>query len=1151
MSKVAVDHIARKQAVGPYYSYIVQAPAGSGKTELLTDRILALLAIVQRPEDILAITFTRKAAAEMRDRVLQKLENALEAEPTEAYLQDSWQKAQVVLARDKELGWHLLENPSRLRIQTIDAFCQSLVRLAPSLSGSGAVLSTTESDSALMYKAVQKLLDNIDQHDCVREVLAHIDVNIDKFHELLVSMLSKRQSWLALAHNPAKALRWVTETLENIVFEHLQEVEKSLPLKWFDTLKPVLLEAAIGKQAYLLKKGKQLEHNEFKAFLDWKGEVFTTTIGDIGYWQGLASLLTTNDGQLRKSITVATTGLEAKSPNKARLLDWMATVEFTPLQLKAISDIKVLPQQLLDQNNITVFKHFFACLALAESALQEVFQEEGVVDFTEVAQRALACLGSQAEPTEMLLKLDADLKHILIDEFQDTSFSQKKLLDLMTAGWTQGDGRTLFLVGDPMQSIYRFRNAEVSLFLDIAYKAKENAEKVATQKEPVIGNVVVDLLQLQENFRSDAGIVNWVNSTFMKIFPAQSNPALGAICYTPSHPFNGEKNEPAVQYYPFLYDKEEEESKQKAVQAAEQQVIALVSNALQRHPNSKNAIAILVRSRSHLDNITGVLTQANIPVQAVKMVPLGQTEEVVDLVQLVRALYHTGDRLAWMSLLRSPFCGLTLASLTRLFEDKNYQTIPSILAHYLQYPEQLKVLIGEEEASRLSFMSNVLLDNVFIHGEMAFSAYIERMWYFLGGYTLYATEAAQKNIRAVLDVIDELAPYGELDLAQFEEQINTLYAAPTSEQNAVQIMTMHSAKGLEFQEVILYGLERKPKRTSPALLEIESEKGHLLLGPIAHVNSEVDDPLSKLIRQRNDERQENEVDRLLYVACTRAREKLHLMYLAHEQQGAKRSMLARLDRALSSDELYHQPNQLLTNLLEDADLIGDDPQVQLDCSFVDTEESMGWAFDNSQLKRYTLTTIHRLMPDNQLSKTVYRNVTGGVWEFENKEEAAVGTVIHTWLEQMGRDKLQHWSLERVQVSQRLIQRQLQRLGVHADNVEKLSLRIIELLHAVLHDDKGRWLLSHPGAYREWELFNEDNQLRIMDCVISDEQGWLVVDYKTDKRRVDESEQDFFERLKGYYADQLAEYRVYLQGIDRRNVRAAIYALDGCHWIELN
>ncbi len=119
------DQAQRLQAVDPSQSFIVSAPAGSGKTGLITQRILALLAEVQNPEEILAITFTRKAAGEMASRVQQALITAAtEERPDDIYSAQTWDLANAALTRDKVLNWNLLSSPGRLRIQTIDSFCR-------------------------------------------------------------------------------------------------------------------------------------------------------------------------------------------------------------------------------------------------------------------------------------------------------------------------------------------------------------------------------------------------------------------------------------------------------------------------------------------------------------------------------------------------------------------------------------------------------------------------------------------------------------------------------------------------------------------------------------------------------------------------------------------------------------------------------------------------------------------------------------------------------------------------------------------------------------------------------------------------------------------------------------------------------------------
>ena len=145
----AADWSQRARALDPEYSFIVQAPAGSGKTELLIQRHLALLALVEAPEEIVAITFTRKAAGEMRDRVLQALRMASGTPPVEDHRRKTWELARAVVQRDTQLDWGLAVTPSRLRIQTIDSLCASLTRQMPVLSGFGAPPRPVENAAVL------------------------------------------------------------------------------------------------------------------------------------------------------------------------------------------------------------------------------------------------------------------------------------------------------------------------------------------------------------------------------------------------------------------------------------------------------------------------------------------------------------------------------------------------------------------------------------------------------------------------------------------------------------------------------------------------------------------------------------------------------------------------------------------------------------------------------------------------------------------------------------------------------------------------------------------------------------------------------------------------------------------------------------------
>ncbi len=195
------DSDARERALDVASSFIVQAPAGSGKTELLTQRFLALLASVERPESVLAITFTRKAAAEMRNRILQALRDVADAERAPLMLERTRVLARAVLKADVEREWGLVANPSRLRLQTIDALNQGLARRLPVLSGTGAGLGVEEDARPLYDLAAERLLAHLPGDEprlaeAVALLLGHLDNNVGKFVSLVAEMLARREAWL-------------------------------------------------------------------------------------------------------------------------------------------------------------------------------------------------------------------------------------------------------------------------------------------------------------------------------------------------------------------------------------------------------------------------------------------------------------------------------------------------------------------------------------------------------------------------------------------------------------------------------------------------------------------------------------------------------------------------------------------------------------------------------------------------------------------------------------------------------------------------------------------------------------------------------------------------------------------------------------------
>ena len=213
--------------------------------------------------------------------------------------------------------------------------------------------------------------------------------------------------------------------------------------------------------------------------------------------------------------------------------------------------------------------------------------------------------------------------HILVDEFQDTSRTQFDLLLRLTAGWHPGDGHSFFAVGDPMQSIYRFRQAEVSLFIEA--------------RDRGLGDLPLESLVLSTNFRSTAQVIEWVNRCFPRVLPPEDDCDRGAVRYTRAEPYRGAAPGCGVFVHP-LVDGESESEARLAADLVEQAVSA-----------GHRTIAILARSRTHLHGVATELARRARRFQAVELQPLGERLAVRELRALLRALILPHDRAAWLA----------------------------------------------------------------------------------------------------------------------------------------------------------------------------------------------------------------------------------------------------------------------------------------------------------------------------------------------------------------------------------------------------------------------------------------------------------------------------------------------------------------------
>jgi ATP-dependent helicase/nuclease subunit A len=1118
MSRQPADQSARERALDPRGSFIVQAPAGSGKTELLTRRFLRLLATVAEPEEIVAVTFTRKAAAEMRHRILTALELAAGPEPDEAHRKGLWRLGKAAKGQDAKRGWELTRSPARLRVQTIDSLCAALARQMPVLSRFGAIPDVTENAEALYGEAAQRTLGAVDEDpgsDAARAlgvVYRHLDGDLGKLEELLVAQLARRDQWLRLVaglRGGATSRAALEAGLERVVGDHLTGLQDAAPA-WLASDLPPLVRGAAERL-----KEKDPQH-PLSGLADLEG-LPGGGIAGLPLWRGLADFLLTQGGGLRKRVTVSEgfpPGKDAKE-DKACMLALLEALGEESVFVDLLAAVRTLPATRYSDAQWEVVEALVEILRRAAAELQLVFADAGQVDFIEVAQAALRALGEEEAPTDLALRLDYQVRHLLVDEFQDTSLSQFQLLRRLTAGWEAGDGRTLFAVGDPMQSIYRFREAEVGLFL----QAKHNG----------VGPLPVEPLTLSENFRSQSGIVDWVNQTFKEVLPPREDPDAGAVPFARSTPFHGPGANPAVSVHPLFGNDRTAEG-------------ALVAELVRsRLEGGSRSIAVLGRSRSHLAPVAAELGARGIRFRAVDTEPLSERPVVQDLLALTRALAHPGDRLAWLAVLRAPWCGIALADLLALAWDGS-----ATLWDRLWDTEVLGKLSpsGRERVGRLAA---ALEPFVRCRRRNGLRRWVEGAWLALGGA---ATAGAERlgEAEAFCAALEGRDCGGALlDVGALEEDIEGLYAPPDPAAGAeVQLMTMHKAKGLQFDTVILTGLGRRPRSDTPPLLRaIERPRPEgsvdLLVAPIRDALEGVE-PIYEHLGLREKGKGDNEVARLLYVACTRACSELHLVgHTKLDGEGKLRNPEGR--------SLLYKLWPAVAGYYEDAA-----------SSARPAGSEAPQAATAGKLRRLPLGWRLAELPASPLGarnaaneQTAPEQPSAIPFDWASPTAAPVGTLVHRYLQRMSLDGLDAWDADRLRRARPSVCASLRGLGLSGAQLEEGCDRVEQALFNVLGDRRARWILdpNHSDARSEYRLAARiDGEIRnvAVDRTFAEGGVRWIIDYKTGSHEGGDLEQ-FLKAEQERYTEQLETYARVFSMLGARRIRLGLYFPVLRAWVE--
>ena len=781
-----------------------------------------------------------------------------------------------------------------------------------------------------------------------------------------------------------------------------------------------------------------------------------------------------------------------------------------------------------------LMRHCFAVLRNAAGQLQVVFAETGSVDFTEVAQIALRILAPESGyPSDFAMCQADGIRHLLIDEFQDTSRSQHELLSHLIAAWPGREGRSCFCVGDPMQSIYGFREAEVELFertqthgLEIAYGADASP-------------LMLDPVRLWANFRTVPSLVEDLNRRFEQVFAEDDGSGVRfflaaaardslSVAKTELHlnfSYAGKPDDARSSF----------ENAEMTRESQQQEMIALVRSKLEQATRAgakQFRIAVLGRTKSSLIRIAEALRVAGIGFRAIELVPLRKRPEVLDALALARAVLNPAERTAWLGVLRAPWCGLSLAELHLLTSadvagvgaEVGATPVPTLLATRL--PMLLQQGRLEQRAfaaaSRVEAVLRGAVESRASAGSLALGTWLESVWKALGGRDTVNSEQ-EGNLRLLWAAMDAL-PQGELDLLGpgLHAALDKLCALPDPSASAafgVQLMTIHKSKGLEFEVVIVPDLEAEGKKSGKTMISW-LERGLAAPAPgedasllteflIAPIPSKGEDPgaAKRWVDGVKRERERQELRRLLYVAATRAREELHLFARPRFRVDSKTGecilagptgLLATAWPAVGGEIEFrfaswleagaHSEDERTTEIETLAASAADSAEggnlVVMSVGRVERKPAMlrrlpeGYVAPETRRQGGT-SSAGGISGGQTPSASLYERTEGGL------ESRLLGRAIHTLLEELSRLRRRLGPAEAAETvagSLPMIVAEIRSGGLPCTAAERLAAEALTVARLASRHPDGEWILtSHPEA---------DSELRWTSLMQADSAGTL-------------------------------------------------------------
>ena len=828
------DDAARAFAVDPTRNVVLEASAGTGKTRILVARYLNLIRAGVDPRNILAITFTRKAAAEMRERIVAGL-----------------REAAALSKRDAARWYELKDRLGDVAICTIDAFCLSLLREFPLEADLDPGFEMADESQAL------PLMDeSLDRALAVCRRLARDDEEI----ALAFTRIGERRVRAALGELVGRRL-----AVASMLRRFLAEVPRDLTVEVACERVVGRLRAALdsprGGLAGFLADGPLL-HPRF--------QVLASDLGALGRTEIRAELRAAIERIGEHFLTKA--GNPRVKPAGHYRAEHFSSADARKRHAQAVTALAPAVHDALeayrrDLNAISV-RGVQRMFQLARQQYRRTLELHGVVDFTEALARALRLLRQMDEFAQSRYRLEGRYHHVLVDEFQDTSRAQWRLVSRLIESWGAGLGLpaesglqpSIFIVGDRKQSIYAFRDADV--------RVMRLARRYIRGLRPDRGV----RRSLVRSFRAVPTLLAFTNDLFAEVEKTQGRD--DAFRYGESDRFPVGAGSAELDRDVLGVIAAEDLGATSDAVASEIEKLLRGETVRDRQTGIRRQampgdIAILFRSREGHRQFEEALESLDIPTYVYKGLGFFDADEIKDLFSLLRFLAEPASDLRAASLMRSRFVRLSDRALRILAPDLSAALVAA------GRPPQAEGL-DEEDRDVLSLTRATLERWLALADRVPPADLLDRVL----AETAYAFETrgarvvqASENVKKLRALVRRIQNRGYATLARLVRYLDRLSTgeegnAVIDAAGAVNLMTVHAAKGLEFPVVFLVNLGRGTgRRREPVLLAREG-RSHRPVVSVADSLPSIDEEL----RARDRE----ETKRLLYVAVTRARDRLYL-----------------------------------------------------------------------------------------------------------------------------------------------------------------------------------------------------------------------------------------------------------------------------------